>query len=615
MNGLHGILCLDDQPVDQQQLQKCTYHSEKWQSDHQGVFVQDPVGFTSTQRFITEECGHAPMPYHHSESRCTIVADVYLSNRSELIAKLSMENNLADVELVLAAYLKWGHDCPKYLAGPFMFAIWNDREQTLFVAVDHFGTNPCLYSYQSDKYFTFANYMSPFRNICNTLTLNENLFAHYTLEIVPNEESCYQEVKRILPGHYIVVSKRKFLMQRYWQLKSQRRHLGYQTREEYYEAFREIFSNTITNYMRSSYPITAHISGGLDSSAVASMAAKILQEKNQTLYGFTAIPLELTGPSYRKNWRYHEMPLVQKILDQYPNIQHSIYRTSPALDSFALLSKFNHDIDQPIRNNFNFEWLIACLENTNNNSRIVLNSQRGNGTISWTGLALKTRLGVIYRGIKYWLKPQDDVYYQENHSAFLNTPRAKQILRRGSFAGLHDNMLFSQDIAARKTCSRLIRLHYGKEELDPTGDVRMTEFCYNVPQWVYYKGKNVLQQRLLVREALEGIVPEAIRMNPYRGEQAVDAYLQYNIYAGKWKNKLDQLSEEAADLLWRFYDKEKILALFNLYEKIEKPTREVMIQIYCSLMRCLTAAFYLDYLLHGKMYGYEECLINSNAEG
>src|SRR5690606_33938532 len=103
------------------------------------------------------------------------------------------------------------------------FAIWDARLQTLFLATDHYSQHPCLYAYQPGKYFIFANYMTAFRVFCPTLTVNESSFAHFALDSVPEAETCYQEVKRILPAHQLHVTLSTLQQQCYWRLKDQRR--------------------------------------------------------------------------------------------------------------------------------------------------------------------------------------------------------------------------------------------------------------------------------------------------------------------------------------------------------------------------------------------------------
>ncbi len=67
------------------------------------------------------------MPYQHKQSGCVINADVYLTHRETLCKLLGSDPQTADAVLILQAYLKWGEQCTRYLAGQFCFMIWDPR--------------------------------------------------------------------------------------------------------------------------------------------------------------------------------------------------------------------------------------------------------------------------------------------------------------------------------------------------------------------------------------------------------------------------------------------------------------------------------------------------------
>ena len=326
-------------------------------------------------------------------------------------------------------------------------------KQALLAATDHLGLRPCLYAYQPGKYFIFANYMTPFRVLCPSLTLNKSLFAHFALDSLPEGKTCYREVNKILPAHQLIITSQRLQQNCYWQLKKQSSAISsYRTRDDYYQAFRELFIGTVQQYLRSPYSIAAQISGGLDSSAVASVAAKILAEKNEILHGFTAIPRDLEGPSFKNGWHYHEMPQVQTILQQYSNISHTIYQTLPMRDSLQELTKFYPFIDQPYRNVFNFDWIIACLVQTAaNNGRQVLSGQYGNATISFAGYGIKHTLYRIYKNMGLFFKPSNlfDGYFNHHNADFLQSRSGKQILRSRGL-GIND-WNWMRRIASSKT--------------------------------------------------------------------------------------------------------------------------------------------------------------------
>ncbi|MCH9689962.1 MAG: hypothetical protein K0U10_04845 [Gammaproteobacteria bacterium] len=389
MNRLFGHFSFYSE-VNPALVKKTAFKSPRWTPDYQGSFTDQAILLTSTQRFITPECHRAQMPFRHAESGCIIVADVYLTAREDLCRRLSVPCELSDAELILLSYLKWGTDLPHYLAGEFCFAIWHPKEQALFLATDQFSRRPLLYAHQPGKNFTFSNEISPFRNTCPTLTTNDNLFAHFSFNSLPKEETCYQEVFKLLPGHQLYITPKVFKKTRYWHLDKKQKTSAYKTREEYYEAFQDVFKSAVSDTLRSPYPITAHISGGLDSSSVAAQAARLLAERSRSLLGFTAKPIALEGPSYREGWVYHDMPIVQALLDRYPNIKHFTYTASPQSDIMTALQAYFPFVDQPFRNLGNMDWWLGAHDYAHENGgRVILTGTQGNGSISWAAASKK----------------------------------------------------------------------------------------------------------------------------------------------------------------------------------------------------------------------------------
>lgn len=601
MNRLLGIVSLNGNSRILDGISQCPFQSPYWQADHQAIFSSCSIAFSATARFITPECSHGLMPIHHQASGCVLIFDGYLTNRQTLCQQLNCEPHLSDGELILQAYLKWGESCTTYFAGAFIFAIWNEKHETLIAATDQFASRPYYYAYKPGHYFIFANEMSPFRVLCSTLTMNDALFKGYALDALEPDETCYVEVKKLLPAHRLSLNAKRLSMHRYWSLKDQKRTVYYRTREDYFQAFREIFKTSVNNVMRTSYALSAHISGGLDSSAIACQAALLLAEKNQSLYAVTAIPIGLDGPSYRKGWYYHEMPRVQSVLQQYSNIEHEVYTTSSNMKIYETLAALYPYLDQPIRNVFNFDWISHSLEYArHNNSRVMLMGQHGNAGFSWAGVTLKNRLGVIYHALRQKIFQHNVFaeYYQYTHPHVLNSAFGTQrIQKRTSLFNRRYRMLSGVLNAPLFSTMHAMSLWHGVELMDPTRDLALIHFCYYLPEWVHYSGNTVLQKRLQVREGLSGLVPEAILQNPYRGEQGADWYLQYNCDAEQWQNDIQNIAPEAQDILWQCYDQSKIMALFDEFSRpIQRADDKSTLAIGFMLTRCLSSGFFLNYL-------------------
>ena len=139
------------------------FESPFWAPDHIGHFKDEYILLSSTQRFITPECHRALMPIHHHDSGYVLIADAYLTQRKRLCNQLNANIEQADAELILLAYLKWGHQVCQHLSGEFCFALWDPSDHSLFIATDQFNRRPLLYAYKAGHSFIFANEISPFR--------------------------------------------------------------------------------------------------------------------------------------------------------------------------------------------------------------------------------------------------------------------------------------------------------------------------------------------------------------------------------------------------------------------------------------------------------------------
>lgn len=574
MNRMICWLSLNGAGVGEEGLKSCQFHTPHWQPDHQALYVQSRIAMSATQQFITPQCEAGLMPYQHHSSGCVINADVYLTNRERLCELLVSDQQTADAVLILQAYLKWGEQCTRYLSGLFGFMIWDPRHQHLFVAVDQFAQCPLFYAYQPGKFFILANECSPFHTLLPRLHLNASRLMKFAKDEHSATETAYQEIQKLPAGHQLIITTKTLHQTCYWRWKDQKQTSPYQTREQYYAALQDHFERAVQTCLRRIGPLTTQISGGLDSSVVTAQAASLLNKQHQSLYAFTSIPYGLIGESYRPGWYYNELPRIEKLTAQYPNIQHVIYTATSSTDIFEKLKPLQRCFDHPLRNINNLDWTLASYEQAlAQQGRVLLIGAAGNGTMSWAGSSLSETVIAFCTGLK-----------------------AKILFRSHQWVPkLHESMLSGRLTAPLRASVYPLQLWYGVRRLDPTQALDLATFCYNVPQWVYRQGKEPLQQRLLTREGLKNLLPEAITQNPYRGEQGADWYLHYNQHCDKWRHQLLTLSDMAQTILWQCYDRQKIMRLFDTYPFLNHPPdRKITHDLCLYLLRCLSVGFYLN---------------------
>ena len=202
-----------------------------------------------------------------------LTCDARIDNRIELIRGLRLRSAPADSELILRAYQEWGVRCPEKLRGDFAFALWDIKKRCFFAARDRIGIKP-LYYVLNSKTFGVASEISPLFEIPNVAkrpdvdSLNEFL----DLTVVPADRTLYDGIRRLPPGHTLVLQGGRMRLDRYWapnpQLEMRQPSLS-----QHAEEFRDLFSEAVAAQMRTSSGAGCLLSGGLDSSSVLCVAA------------------------------------------------------------------------------------------------------------------------------------------------------------------------------------------------------------------------------------------------------------------------------------------------------------------------------------------------------
>lgn len=294
MSGIVGIRYLDKRLVDCENLSKMVDILAHRGPDGADIWADGCVGLGHRMLWTTPESLIEKLPFVNQRRDLVITADARIDNRDELIAALQINNRasdkVVDSELILAAYEKWGEDCPKHLLGDFAFAIWDKRKQILFCARDHFGVKP-FYYYSSNNTFVFGSEIKALfclpevpRRV-NEVRIGDYLTSNFEDKTI----TFYEEILRLPPAHSLTVNSEGIQLQSYWCLDpTQELHLD--SDEEYAAKFREIFTEAVRCRMRSAHRVGSMLSGGLDSSSITCTARKILSENGtESLPTFSAV--------------------------------------------------------------------------------------------------------------------------------------------------------------------------------------------------------------------------------------------------------------------------------------------------------------------------------------
>ena len=258
--------------------------------DDSGTWCGGSIAFGHQMMWVTPESQQEKLPLVTRGGDLVITADVRLDNREELCEQLNLFSSvgqpLSDSALILAAYEKWGLDCPKFLLGDFAFALWDARLQRLLCVRDPMGVR-FLHYYQTPYFFAFSTEIKGILALPGIVKqLNERHFAQRLISTplmqLDPEATYFQDIHHVRAAHAYVIEPECIKPYEYWH-PEQIQSLPYQRDDEYLDAFRDLFAKTVRCRLRSAYPVAAFLSGGLDSSPIACVAATQLRAQGKQL--------------------------------------------------------------------------------------------------------------------------------------------------------------------------------------------------------------------------------------------------------------------------------------------------------------------------------------------
>lgn len=277
MSGIFGIYVLSGQSINPSHLEGMAEGSAHRGPDGTRLFSHAHIGLGHTMLHTTPESLSELLPYTDPESGIVITADARIDNRDELFNKLNIERHstIPDSHLILETIKHWGVEGINNLLGDFAFALWNPSNKQLICARDYIGVKP-LYFHSSSKQFLFSSEIKQIAEHPDIiLQPNEGIIGEYlNASLCSQTETLYQGINRLGPGQFLIVSPHKMVINKFW-VPHSIPPIRYKTSRQYSEHFFEIFQKATKSRLRGNTPVSAELSGGLDSSSVLGMACNL----------------------------------------------------------------------------------------------------------------------------------------------------------------------------------------------------------------------------------------------------------------------------------------------------------------------------------------------------
>lgn len=322
MCGITGILTSQSGLLSVQRLLKMTEALAHRGPDGDGHWINDnhTTGFGHRRLSVIDLSPAGAQPMHYG-NRYTIIHNGeiynYLEVKETLLQKGYRFHSQSDTEVIMAAYDCYGSNCLQYFDGMFAFAVWDEREQTLFAARDRFGEKP-FYYYFDDNLFVFASEMKALWAIGIEKQINEKMFFNYfTLGYTQNpataEETFYTGINKLPARSFITyhLPNRHLTRSLYWNIDVDFTNETI-TDEQAITQFNHLFTGSVQRRLRSDVPVGTSLSGGLDSSCVLATIQSMAPRQYKT---FSAI-----FPGFKQD----ESGWIKKVADHFTTHNHAV---------------------------------------------------------------------------------------------------------------------------------------------------------------------------------------------------------------------------------------------------------------------------------------------------
>ena len=483
---------------------------------HRRLAVVDPSG------------GAQPMRREYDGKHYVIVYNGEIYNAQDLKKELHGTEfaTASDTEVVLAAVGAWGEEAPKKLLGIFAFAVWCEEDETLFLARDQMGVKPLFYSERQEG-FLFASEI-------------KGILAHPAAEAAVDEEgvleliglgparslagAVFAGIRELPPAHAMKLDRNGTRIWEYW--RPEAKPCDRSCRELTQEV-RAIFSDAVRRQLVSDVPLCTFLSGGLDSSAISSVAASAFREQGKRLVTYSI--------DYEENDKYFEASLFQPDADSQ-----WVDRTARAIgsehrkiflnqrevaDALGAAMRAN---DLPGMADVDSSLYLFCRE-IKRDFTVALSGECADEIFG--GYPWFTRPDMIWANTFPWAQsvevrkallspafrklPLEEYIASQYEDTIRDTPSLPG--EEKETARLREIMWLNMKWFMRTLLTRKDRMSmaWGLEVRVPFADIRLVELSYNIPMAMKYTDG---REKGLLRTAFRGLLPEAVlwrKKSPY----------------------------------------------------------------------------------------------------
>ena len=490
--------------------------------------------------------GHGPMSYKGGKLWITYNGEIYnyLELRNELKVRGYPFQTQTDTEVILAAYNEWGIDCLKRFNGMWAFALVDLEKKRVFCARDRAGVKPFYYTFDG-KRFCFASEIKALLQVDGVKAEpNEQIIADYLFSgyLDHTSETFFKNIYQLRPGEYLLWDDQQIMVRSYWDLEDQGIRFGRD--RDYADRFYELFQDSIRLRLRSDVPVGTCLSGGLDSSSIVCLGNRLMFD-HQNIDPMLIGTKQKTFSSCYEDVTHDERKFIEMVIRQTGAEKNYIFPT--AEEFFQELPKLIWHQDEPFGSaRIYTQWAVMKLAR-HRQVTVLLDGQGGDELLAGympsflfllRGLLRKAHFASLWKeicGVQRHHGLMFKQYLPSIFSALLPNPFRSfvQKLLKGDRTGIQPEfrkryfrhfstpVKFGNDlndylyqIFRQTILPSLLRyedrssMAFSLETRLPFLDYRLVEFVFSLP--VEQKISQGVT-KIILRNAMEGIIPEEIR--------------------------------------------------------------------------------------------------------
>ena len=364
--------------------------------DSPKVWRSGPAVLVRVGNAATPEAAIDIQPDQGRASGLTICFDGRLDNRAELLEALGRDGDCLkhapDSEIVLTLHERFGDDVPDRLVGDYAYALWHTVERRLFCVRSPIGWRPFLWTFDGARFGFASTPRALLLGLGLERQLNEGLIGEViSTRIVNRTETFWKNVHQLEQGCSLTLEKGEVRVRR-WHNEAYE-DLSHWSERDHVDRFNELFDQALIAVNRSSTPVAAHLSGGLDSSAIVCRATE-LHRQGRIGRNVEAISVRYPGePHDETEW--------SSAVEQHLGIEARVVGDMP-YDLNAARNWCRDTFQLPVRPNTMGPTQSVCTSMRARGERVLLTGEGGDDWLNgshahWPDLLLQGRLATLLR--------------------------------------------------------------------------------------------------------------------------------------------------------------------------------------------------------------------------